>query len=228
MKSQRAGNEALKVFISNRDSTCGECGEHLGSKAWITLAGEKGALCLACADLEHLLFLPAGDVALTRRARKHSTLSAVVLQWSRARKQYERQGLLVEAQALEQAEEECLADSEVRALRQEREATRRAAFDRQYVDQFAARVRELFPACPTGRERDIAEHACLKYSGRVGRSTSAKALDEAAVRLAVMAHVRHRETPYDELLARRYDRWEARDAVEEAVRRVLQKWGAQH
>ena len=227
MESQRAGNAELKVFISNRASTCGECGENLGSKAWITLAGEKGALCLACADLDHLLFLPAGDVALTRRARQHSTLSAVVLQWSRARKRYERQGLLVEAQALEKAEEECLADSEVRALRQEREATRRAALDRQYVDQVAAHVRALFPACPTGRERDIAEHACLKYSGRVGRSASAKALDEEAVRLAVLAHVRHRETPYDALLARGYDRWEARAAVEEAVRRVLQKWEAQ-
>ena len=227
MKSQRAGNTERKVFISNHDSTCGECGEHLGAKAWITLAGEKGALCLACADLDHLLFLPAGDAALTRRARQHATLSAVVLQWSRARKRYERQGLLVEAQALAQAEEECLADSEVRARRQEREATRRAALDRQYVDQFTTRVRELFPACPTGRERDIAEHACLKYSGRVGRSASAKALDEASVRLAVIAHVRHRETPYDALLARGDDRWEARAAVEEAVRRVLQKWGAQ-
>jgi hypothetical protein len=106
-------------------------------------------------------------------------------------------------------------------------AIRRAAVDRQYVDQFAARVRALFPACPTGRERDIAEHACLKYSGRVGRSASAKALDEEAVRLAVMAHIRHRETPYDALLARGHDRWEARAAVEEAVRRVLQQWGAQ-
>ena len=228
MQSPHAGNTELKVFISNRASTCGECGEHLGSKAWITLVGKKGALCLACADLDHLLFLPAGDVALTRRARKHSTLSAVVLQWSRARKRYERQGLLVEAQALEKAEEECLADSEVRALRQEREATRRAALDRQYVDQFAARVRELFPTCPTGRERDIAEHACLKYSGRVGRSASAKALDEAAVCFAVIAHVRHRETPYDAFLARGHDRWEARVAVEEAVRRVLQRWGARH
>lgn len=226
MQSQRAGHADLKVFISNRASTCGECGEHLGAQAWITLAGEQGALCLACADLDHLLFLPAGDVALTRRARKHSTLSAVVLQWSRARKRYERQGLLVEAQALAQAEEECLADSEVRARRQERDATRRAALDHQYVDQFAARVRELFSACPSGRERDIAEHACLKYSGRVGRSASARALEEA-VRLAVMAHVRHRETPYDALLARGYDRWEARAAVEEAVRRVLHKWGAQ-
>lgn len=43
----------LKVFISNRDSTCDECHEQLGRKAWITLAGERGALCLACADLDH-------------------------------------------------------------------------------------------------------------------------------------------------------------------------------
>src|SRR3989442_5091063 len=145
VKSQREGNEALKVFISNRESTCGECGEHLGSKAWITLAGVKGALCLACADLDHLLFLPSGDTALTRRARKHSTLSAVVLKWSRARKRYERQGLLVEAQGLEKAEEECLADSEVRARRREREAIRREEVDSKYVEEFAARVRELFP-----------------------------------------------------------------------------------
>ena len=49
--------EELKVFISNRDSTCGECGEDLGRKAWITLVKEKGALCLSCADLDHLIFL---------------------------------------------------------------------------------------------------------------------------------------------------------------------------
>ena len=48
--------------------------------------------------------------------RRHSTLSAVVLKWSRARNRYERQGLMVEEQALEKAEEECLADSEGRDL----------------------------------------------------------------------------------------------------------------
>jgi hypothetical protein len=228
MQWQREGHEALKVFISHRASTCGECGAHLGAQAWITLAGEKGALCLACADLDHLLFLPSGNVALTRRARKHSTLSAVVLQWSRARQQYERQGLLVEAQGLEQAEEACLADSDVRERQRAREAARREAFDQQYMDQFAARVSALFPACPAGRERAIAEHACLKYSGRVGRSAAAKALDEEAVRLAVIAHVRHQETKYDELLGQGYDRWAARAAVEEVVRRVLQRWEVQH
>jgi hypothetical protein len=223
---QSKGNQELKVFISNRESTCGECGENLGSKAWITLAGEKGVLCLACADLDHLLFLPSGNVALTRRARKHSTLVAVVLKWSRARKRYERQGLLVEAQGLEKAEEECLADSEVRACQREREAVRRQEVDSKYVAEFAARLRELFPGCPTGREREMAEHACRKYSGRIGRSASAKAMDEAAVRLAVIAHVRHQETKYDELLAKGHERWEARTAVEEAVDRVLRKWEA--
>jgi hypothetical protein len=31
----------------------------------------------------------------------------------------------------------------------------------------------------------IAEHACLKYGGRVGRSEVAKSLDQNAVRLVV-------------------------------------------
>lgn len=218
--------EALKVFISTRDSSCDECGEDLGRRAWITLAKEKAALCLACADLDHLIFLPSGDAALTRRARKNSTLAAIVLKWSRARKRYERQGLLVEGQALEQAEHECLADSEARARRKEREAARRAEIDRQYLDRFAERVRELFPRCPAGGDVAIAEHACLKYSGRIGRSAAAKSLDENAVRLAVIAHIRHAETEYDELLARGYDRWDARAEVDEAVDQILTQWEA--
>jgi hypothetical protein len=224
---QQERDEGLKVFISSRDSVCGECGEDLGPHAWITLAGEKGALCLSCADLDHLLFLPSGDAALTRRAWKHSVLSAVVLKWSRARKQYERQGLLVESQALDKAEGECLADGEARQLRQEREAERRQELDQQYVGQFAARVRELFPGCPREREREIAEHACLKYSGRVGRSAAAKAFDENAVRLAVAAHIRHRETKYDELLGSGHDRGEAREMVQAALELTLAKWGGQ-
>ena len=87
--------DQLKVFITNRESRCNECGENLGHRAWITLQGEKGAVCLTCADLDHLVFLPAGDAAITRRSRKYSRLSAVVLKWSKPRKRYARQGLLV-------------------------------------------------------------------------------------------------------------------------------------
>ena len=217
----------LKVFITTgkEDSSCGECGETLGRGAWIALAGDRGALCLSCADLDHLAFLPSGDAALTRRARKHSTLSAVVLKWSRVRKRYERQGLLVENHALEQAEQECLADAEARARRRQRRAVREAELDREYVGQFAKRVRELFPGCPTGTETATAERACLRYSGRIGRTAGAKALDEKAVRLAVIAHIRHAETEYDEFLAKGYDRLEARLEVEREVYQVLYKWG---
>ncbi len=120
MNPRKPRQEDLKVFITSRESKCDECKEDLGSKAWIMLAGQKRALCLSCADLDHL--------------------------------------------------------------------------------------------------------ACTKYSGRVGRSAAAKALDEYAVRLAVVAHVRHVQTPYDELLMSGWERGEARHQVEDAVRAVLAEW----
>jgi hypothetical protein len=79
------GNDIV-VFISSRNSTCGECGQELGRRAWITLDRKKNALCLNCADLDHLVFLASGEAALTRRSRKNSGLSAVVVKWSRDRK----------------------------------------------------------------------------------------------------------------------------------------------
>ncbi len=214
----------LKVFITTRESVCSECGEELGRHAWITLVEGKGALCLSCADMDHLTFLPSGDAALTRRAGKYSTLSAVVLKWSRARKRYERQGLLVKEAALQRAEQECLNDQDARARHREREAERRAELDQEYLLRFAKRVRELFPNCPVGREQVIAEHACQKYSGRVGRSAGAKSLDEEFIRLAVIAHIRHTETNYDELLSQAMDRWLARDEVAEEIDKILDHW----
>lgn len=221
---EKESERGLAVFISMRESRCEECKEDLGSRAWITLNKAKGALCLSCADLDHLLFLAAGDPALTRRAKKHSGLSAVVLKWSRARKRYERQGLLVEEEALQKAEQECLSDADAREQRRSREAERRQELDRNYVERFAARVRELFPHCPPDRETQIAEHACRKYSGRVGRSEAAKALGQDAVRLAVMAHIRHAETSYDSLLNDGWDRWDARDTVAGKVHQIEKQW----
>ena len=100
----------LKVFITTTDASCSECGEQLDRHAWITLVENKGALCLSCADLEHLVFLASGDAA--------------------------------------------------------------------------------------------------------------------AVELAVSAHIRHVKTEYDALLAKGYERWEARNQVQGAVDRVLAQWKA--
>jgi len=217
-------NSELKVFISSRESTCSECGQQLGSHAWITLAGERGALCLTCADLDHLLYLPSGDPALTRRARKHSRLYAVVLKWSRARKKYERQGLLVEEEGLQRAETECLADAELRQARRVRESERRDILDKEYVKRYSEEIRRCYPRMPTRLEVKIAEHACLKHSGRVGRSEAAKRFDEESITLAVVAHVRHTKTDYDELLMRGVDRLDARSLVRDKIDRVLEQW----
>jgi hypothetical protein len=171
-----------------------------------------------------LEFLPSGDAALTRRASKYSRLRAVVVQWSKARKRYERQGVLVEGSAIEKAQEECLADAELREARRSREAARREVMDRGFVKAFAAKIREQYPGCPPGEERFIAEHACVKYSGRVGRSAAAKALAAEPVELAVQAHVRHEHTSYDDLLGAGLERWEAREIVQPEVHRVLNRW----
>ncbi|MBN1425449.1 DUF2293 domain-containing protein [Candidatus Fermentibacteria bacterium] len=224
-KNDQASRSDLLVFITRRESRCDECGSELGRGAWITLLGtDRGAACLSCADLDHLAFLPSGDTALTRRARTHSGLTAVVLRWSRTRKRYERQGLLVEEGALTRAEQECAADAETREARRARAAGRRAELDDAYVGQFAARMRELYPGCPAGREREIAMHACRKYSGRVGRSAAAKKLDDEAVHLAVIAHIRHRETRYDELMMRGSDRRVAREMIRDDVDEVIRRW----
>ncbi len=226
MQNRKSDDNQLKVFIVNRESKCDECGEDLGHHAWIVLKGEKGAACLTCADLDHLVFLVSGDAALTRHSRKYSRLSAVVLKWSRARKRYERQGLLVENDALECAERECKADAAQRETRRGQAVLRRSELDEKYIERFAARVREIYPYCPPGRDALIAEHACRKYSGRVGRSAAAKKLDEQAVRLAVTAHVRHTETNYDELLSNMSERSEARMMVSAAVAEILDMWEA--
>lgn len=217
-------SDDIVVFISTQNPTCDECRQELGRRAWITLDRKKNAFCLHCADLDHLVFLPSGDAALTRRSRKYSGLSAVVVKWSHARKRYERQGLLVENEALERSEKECAADEDARKLARARAAARRAELDQEYIRSFAGRVREIYPFCPTRRESLIAEHACRKYSDRVGRSAAAKLLDEAAVRLAVTAHIRHTETNYDELLLKGFERWNARERVYPKVSRILDLW----
>src|SRR6476619_72312 len=69
----------------------------------IVISPHNAWTCASCGDLGHLEFLPSGDAALTRRATKASRLSAVVVRWSRRRNRYERQGILAEAAAIEQA-----------------------------------------------------------------------------------------------------------------------------
>ncbi|MEU2055695.1 DUF2293 domain-containing protein [Streptomyces bungoensis] len=180
--------------------------------------------CLDCADLGHLVFLPRGDTALTRRAREESALSAVVVRFNRRRGRYERQGLLVEQEALGRAEARCLADAEARRRRRARDARRRAVEDERFAAAFAAEIVRLYPGCPAERARRMAAHASARGSGRVGRSAAGRALSESAVISAVVAAVRHEDTPYDRLLMSGVPRYEARRRIAAAVAGVLREW----
>lgn len=217
----KGGTRSEIVVVSAlKDWSCVECE---GGGGLLTME-DRGPLCLACADLGHLIFLPSGDAALTRRARKASGLSAVVVRFSRARRRYERQGILVEESALQQAEAECLADADARARRRERESLRRAERDLDFQSEMAAEILRLFPGCPRERAEEIARHAGTRGSGRVGRSAAGRALDPGALALAVAASVRHRDTPYDQLLMSGRDRGEARMLVRDEVERKLEEW----
>jgi hypothetical protein len=170
------------------------------------------------------VFLPAGDAALTRRAKHNSRLSAVVVRFSRARKRYERQGILVEEDALERAEQEGLADEQVPARRRERDTAGRAGADLELQARMAVEIRKLFPGCPAKRAEAIAQHAAQRGSGRVGRSTAGRALDPEALELAVLASVRHQDSEYDQLLMSGVDRVTARERVRDQVNAVLCGW----
>jgi hypothetical protein len=58
----------------------------------------------------------------------------------------------------------------------------------------------------------------------VGRSAAERALDHDAVRLAVVASVRHVDTDYDALLMSGVDRESARAQVHQRVEDVVNAW----
>lgn len=212
----------LLVIQPIRRKHCAEC--RRGPLPLLLL--EDGApRCLDCADLGHLVFLPRGDTALTRRSREESTLSAVVVRFNRRKGRYERQGVLVEEAGLARAEERCLEDAEARRRRRARDARRRAAQDARFAEAFAAEIRRLLPGCPEDRARAIAAHASVRGSGRVGRSAAGRALTEVAVVSAVVASVRHVDTPYDQFLMSGLPRHEARQRIAAGVEAVLRGWG---
>lgn len=221
--SESSQNDDIVVFSIINPSVCSDCGAELSRGSFLRMEKQK-PLCLECADLDHLVFLPSGDAALTRRSRKYSNLSAVVVKFSRSRRRYERQGLLVESEALARAEEECAGDEVDRRISRERSAVVRERADREYVAQFAKQIRVQYPGCPAAEAESIAEHACQKYSGRVGRSSAAKAFDAEALELAVRAHARHVHTNYDKLLSNGWERTEARSAVAEKLDQVMSEW----
>jgi hypothetical protein len=86
----------------NTEWKCHRC----GGTGDLLIMENPGPACLQCVGLADLEFVPAGDALLSRRVKAKSARYAVVVRFSRSRRRYERQGLLVEPQALPQAEDE--------------------------------------------------------------------------------------------------------------------------
>jgi hypothetical protein len=95
---EKAGKapELVVILPLNHEWKCHRC----GGSGDLLIMEKPGPACLRCVGLDDLEFLPSGDALLTRRVRARSERYAVVVRFSRSRRRYERQGLLVEPEAL--------------------------------------------------------------------------------------------------------------------------------
>ncbi len=216
----------LAVASVGASGCCVQCATKLADDILVTRDGKGNPICMPCAGLATLTLVASGDVALTRRAQSQSGRVAVLICWSPRSKRWERRGTLVEPWALAAAKAQCDADSEKRSISRQRARDRRVIEDRDYHAKFRSAVLHLYPGCPRAEAADIASHACEKHSGRVGRTANAKALEDEAVRLAVIAHVRHLHTNYDTVIGASHDKRKSRSIVRGTIQEILDAWAS--
>jgi hypothetical protein len=96
------GPELLVIQPLSDTWKCHRC----GGTGDLLIMESPGPACLRCTGLDDLEFLPAGDALLTRRVKAKSARHAVVVRFSKSRRRYERQGLLIEPRALAEAQRE--------------------------------------------------------------------------------------------------------------------------
>ncbi|KAJ4993428.1 hypothetical protein SVAN01_00976 [Stagonosporopsis vannaccii] len=92
-----------------------------------------------------------------------------------------------------------------------------------FLDSAATELDAQFPEMPETERAHALKHSFKKHSGRVGR-TGTIPLPRKVV-LAIVAHVRHRHTKYDTLLAGGVERTAARKAVNRKIECVMRHWG---
>lgn len=83
-------------------------------------------------------------------------------------------------------------------------------------------LRSQFPLMPDESMKMILDHAFLKGSGRVGRSSNLT--DQRKAILAVEAHIRHVLTPYEDLLRAGVNWQTARISVWGMIQSIRKTW----
>ncbi|RHZ50038.1 DUF2293 domain-containing protein [Aspergillus thermomutatus] len=164
---------------------------------------------------ENYVFVPKGDVYITRHCRTQTKEShrVVYVVYNKAGKR--NIGLRVPKDVYAAVLKSAAATADSRA---------HAVKTRDEKDLSRARqiLRNKFPLMPAESLETIVDHAFLKRSGRVGRTTMKT--DEQKANLAVEAHIRHTHTPYDSLLDAGKERREAREAVWDMVQAIKTAW----
>lgn len=214
------------IYITKKEKLrCSSC-KNLVRKGELFVADteQTSGICFNCSKFTNYTLLAPGDAALTRRSKKHSELCGVVLGWNQRRKRFERKGQYVEADAIKKAKIECQADQAIRTQKNKKAAQQRIKQDQTYVENFAQAIRRAYPNCPPNREFKIAEHACEKYSRRVGRTAAAKQFDKKMIDMAVEAHIRHLETNYDQQFGKGKPKREIREDIKFDVNRIMMQW----
>lgn len=103
---------------------------------------------------------------------------------------------------------------------------RRAAVEKRdaaTLDAAATELEDQLPEMPEKEKALVLKHGFRKHSGRVGRSGTIPL--PRKVLLAVIAHVRHRLTRYETLLAGGMGRVAARKAVNRKIENTMRDWG---
>jgi hypothetical protein len=162
------------------------------------------------------VFLPAGDGALTRAVKTASGEQPLYVVIKRTSKKYPPRaiGLWAAVDAIQSARDRLAAlrteEHRAKLLAQKERRQKRD------IEEFSVAIRTRFPGCPLEEAEIIATHACEIGSGRVGRSRTA----EDPIRAAVIAHIRHEHTDYDELLDQNAESWMSNEDREEIKREV--------
>ncbi|KAL4781417.1 hypothetical protein BJX76DRAFT_363579 [Aspergillus varians] len=167
---------------------------------------------------ENYVFVPRGDVYVTRNCRSRTKESHRLVYKVHDNTGKKSLGIRIPADVyatvLQSAEETAESRANAVKLRDDKDL----AQSRQLLSK-------QFPLMPAESRDIVLEHAFLKGSGRVGRTSTTS--DEHKATLAVEAHIRHMHTPYEALLHEGKRRDEARKAVWEMVQSIREAWAGQ-
>jgi hypothetical protein len=116
---------------------------------------------------------------------------------------------------------------QVQTLARETLSDRRAATEQRdatLVRQAAIELDKQFPKISSGEKEMVLKHGFRKLSGRVGRTGTIPMAKK--VLFAVIAHIRHEHTDYDQMMDKGINREDARRRIAKDMQGVLRLWGA--